>query len=133
MSVLEYTKQKCNGGWTRVDLLLYLYDRTITSCEACETARNENDDNAYAQHLIDVNKGIMALFVGLKPETDEVAFNVARLLHFVSEAIFRLDFQAASNTLKSLRDGFAAVADEVNELEMSGKIPSILPGKAFRV
>lgn len=125
MSVLAYKKQKVNAGWTRVDLLLYLYDRTILSLEASETAQSEGDVAGHAKHLIHVNKGLTALYGGLKPEADEVAFNVARLLHFVAEAVIKSDYRSAIKVLSSLRNGFAAVADEVNELECKGLIPSI--------
>ena len=132
MSVAAYKKQSLMSGWTRVDLLLYLYDRAITSLQACQEAREADDSMAYSEHFIQMNKMLIAIHAGLKPD-DEVAFNVARLLHFVSQCIEKDDFPTAINILQSLHDGFAAVADEANELETSGKIPSIPFGNAFRV
>ncbi len=132
MSVHAYKRQKMVSGWTRIELLLYLYDRAITSLEACETAKNSGDEKEYGKHFLDANKTLLAIHAGLKPE-DEIAFNVARLLHFVSQAVIANDFQGAVKVLRSLRDGFAAIEVEANQLESSGQIPSAEKEYTFRV
>lgn len=125
MSVGAYKKQSLLGGWTRVDLLLQIYERAIASIEACKAASCNKDDLAYARHLIDSHKAILAIHAGLKPDEDQVAFNIARLLHYVLVSIEKKDFDAAVQVLGKLRDGFTAVADEVNQLEREGKIPAM--------
>ena len=108
MSVTAYKKQSLLKGWTRVDLLLQIYDRAITSIEACGFANDNDDLPAYSRHFIDAQKAILAIHSGLKPDEDEVAFNVARLLHFAAIAIEKKEFEDAIKILRELRDGFAA-------------------------
>ena len=132
MSVLAYKRQSLTAGWTRVDLLLYLYDRAIASAESCVATADDEDTTQHSIHFLTLNKSILALHAGLKPDEDEVAFNVARLLHFVSQAIVTNDFQTAIRFLQNLRDGFAAVADEANQMERDGRIPPIPLDDTYR-
>ena len=126
MSALgAYKKQSLTGGWTRVEMLLQLYDRAIGSIDACKAAHSDEDNIAYAIHLLDSQRVILAINAGLKPGESEVAFNIARLLHFVLSAMEQKDFDAAERVLHELRAGFAAVADEANQLERDGQIPPI--------
>ena len=125
MSVNSYKKQSLKAGWTRVDLLLEIYDRAITAVQGCSNAAAVGDEATYAQQLIAAEKAILAIHSGLQPEENEVAFSVARLLHFAATSIEKQDYDAALKILGDLRSGFAAVADEVNELERKGAIPSI--------
>ncbi len=128
-----YQKQSLLAGWTRIDLLLQIYERAITSIDACEIAFKENDESAYVRHFIQAQKAVLAIHAGLKPDEHEVAFNVARLLHFVLVCIEKRDFKAAAKVLRELRDGFAAVADEVNRLEREGMIPPVPGDDTFQL
>ena len=128
-----YQKQSLLAGWTRIDLLLRIYESAITSVDACEIALNENDASAYFRHFVQSQKAVLAIHSGLKPDEHEVAFNVARLLHFVSVCIDKKDFKAAGKVLRELRDGFAAVADEVNQLERAGMIPPVPDDDTFQL
>ena len=126
MSVLAaYKRQSLLGGWTRVDLLLHIYDRAITSTEACEQAILDDDYVAYTKHYIDAQKALLAIHSGLKPDESEVAFNVARLLHFAIGAMEQKDFATTVKVLSEIRDGYLAVAEEANEMERTGAIPAI--------
>lgn len=116
-----YQKQNLSAARSRVETLLWMYDRAIVSLEACDNTRDK--PFSFAEHLLRAEKAILAIHAGLEPDKHEVAFNIARLLHFVSTCIEKQDFQAGIRILSNLREGFAAVAEEVNELERTGKIP----------
>lgn len=132
MSMLGvYKKQSLFGGWTRVEMLLQIYDRAIACLEGCRISLEQDDQAAFAQHLMGAQKAILAIHSGLKPDEHDVAFNIARLLHFVLLRIEKRDFEAACKVLQELRDGFAAVADQVDEMERAGEIPPIPASDAF--
>ncbi len=133
MGVLEaYKRQSVFGGWTRVEMLLQIYDRAISSVEGCKIASVNHDATAYAKNLIDAQKAILAIHSGLKPDEHDVAYNIARLLHFVLVSIEKKDFDGAGKVLLGLREGFAAVADEANQLERDGEIPAMPSDDSFR-
>lgn len=122
-AVGTYRKQSLFGGWTRVDLLLQIYDKAIGELEAARDALSADDGANHATHLIKAQKAIVAIHAGLKPDEYEVAYNIARLLHFVLVSIENRQYDDALKVLTELRDGFSAVSNEVNELERSGEIP----------
>lgn len=120
----SYNKQTLFGGWTRIDMLIQLYDRAISSLSGASEALTVGDDHTYARLFLDAQKTILAIHTGLKPDEYEIAFNVARLLHFVLSAIEQKNFRDAIMVMENLRDGFVGIADEANELERTGQIPA---------
>lgn len=122
--ISSYNKQVLFGGWTRIDMLIQLYDRAIASLEGADDAMKSGDDATYARLFLDAQKTILAIHTGLKPDEYEIAFNVARLLHFALVSIENKKFEDAVMVLKNLRDGFDAISDEANDLERTGQIPA---------
>ncbi|MEO1530283.1 MAG: hypothetical protein AAFX06_33240 [Planctomycetota bacterium] len=123
MSVNVYKRQSLQSGWTRVDLLLEIYDRAIAAIQNCEAAEKAGDDVLFGKQSVLAQKALLAIHSGLKPEEDEVAFNIARLLLFAADAVEAKNYGAAVKVLQDLRGGFAAVAEEANQLERDGVIP----------
>ena len=79
----------------------------------------------YAAQLLQAQKALLAIQTGLKPEESEVAFNIARLLHFVLARVADKEFAPAIHVLETLREGFQGIADEANDLEAKGEIPAL--------
>ena len=123
--VSAYNKQSLFGGWTRVEMLLQLYDRAIMALEGAEMALKMDNQDSYVKYYIESHKVLLAIHSGLKPNEYEVAYNVARLLHFVSICIGEKNFKDAIKILGELRIGFAAIAHDANELEKCGEIPTM--------
>ncbi|MCS7469493.1 flagellar protein FliS [Stieleria sp. ICT_E10.1] len=126
MNLLKtYQRTSIKRGWTRVDLLLMLYDRAIGEIESCEIAAAAGDRTLYCKHELALRKTIMTIHAGLKPDEDEVAFNIARLLHFVMVQFDDKDYATGKKILGQIRDGFAQIADQANEMERQGTIPAL--------
>ena len=124
-SLKAYQRTSIRAGWTRVDMLIMLYDRAINAIESCEIAHEVGDRAAFLRHELNTRKTIMAVHAGLKPDEDEVAYNIARLLHFVMVSFDQKDFATCRKVLQQIRDGFAQIADQANELERQGVIPRL--------
>lgn len=121
-----YQRTSIKSGWTRAELLLMLYERAINAIESCEIAHEAGASAAFLQHELNTRKTIMTIHAGLKPEESEVAFNIARLLHFVMVRFDERDFTTCKTILEQIRDGFSQIAEEANEMERQGEIP-VLP------
>ncbi|MCA9137411.1 MAG: flagellar protein FliS [Planctomycetales bacterium] len=126
-----YQRTSIKSGWTRADLLVMLYDRAINAIESCEIAHQAGAMTAYHQHELNTRKTIMTIHAGLKPDETEVAYNIARLLHFVMIKFDEKDFGTCKRILSQIRDGFNQIADEANELEQSGEIPKLPEDDTF--
>jgi flagellin-specific chaperone FliS len=117
-----YQRKSLSGEWTRVDLIVMLYDRAIESIESCEIAFEVGDNAAFLKHEIATRKTLIAIHAGLKPDECEIAHNIARLLHFVLVSFDQKQFATSKQILGTIRDGFSQIADEANEMEHSGII-----------
>lgn len=133
MSLSTYSKNQVIGGLSRVDLLLEIYERAIMALEGCSTSAAANDTTTFCQQFVKAQKAIAAIHAGLKPEQDEVAFNVARILHFVLAEMSAKNFNSAIKLLSNLRDGFAAISEEANQLERDQVIPPLPSHENYRI
>lgn len=112
-------------NWTRIDMLLALYDRAIEHCRAyCDNA----DQAARELHRVRAIRIVMHLRLGLNLELGEVPQRVAQLLEFVHHCL--LNGGAASvgdgcKILTTLREGFGGIQEEAIELERRGEIPPV--------
>ena len=111
------------GGWTRIDMLLAIYDKAIVAARALQVAASEGDEPKAVEKLIEAQKCILAIHAGLKPDEHDIAYNIARLLNFVLMQLEEKQYENAVTFLEKLRDGFAAIYDEAVELEKNGNIP----------
>ena len=128
----KYKKQNLFAGWTRIDVLLQLYDRAISSISATKAAFESEDQQNYAKFFLDSQKAILAIHAGLKPDEHEIAFNIARLLHFVLKGLEDKKFEQALLVMTKLRAGFGAIAEEANELERQGQISPMEANDAYQ-
>ena len=119
-----YRKQDLFGGWTRVDLLLHIYDRAIDSLNLAQEAQKQNNGE-FAEHFVAAQKAIVAIHAGLKPDEHQIAYDTARLLHFVLTCLESNQLADAVKILTNMRSGFAAIQEEANESEANGEIPSM--------
>ena len=129
--VKAYGQQVTIGGWTRIEMLLAIYDKAIESLALAQESKLADDEPGFASHMVSAQKAVLAIHAGLKPDTDDVAFNVARLLHFVLGCIENDNLADAIKILENMRDGFAAITDEANQLEADGQIPPLQESNAY--
>jgi len=120
----KYQIQSMFNGWTRIDMLLALYDRAIVSTRQAQAAHDADDQGVYAEKFIDAQRTILAIHSGLKPDEYELSHNIARLLHFISVRLGEKNFDEAVRFLEKLRHGFEQIREEATKLELAGKLPS---------
>lgn len=114
-------------GWTRIDMLLALYDaalRTLDETLAAMAARGQ----APPQLLLKAQQFVLLLLEGIDESAGEPAPSVRRLLVFVLERVQTTEAAAwrdARKVLGQLREAFQQVADEARRLEQRGEIPPL--------
>ena len=113
------------AAWTRIDMLLAIYDKAIMSIESAQEAQRAGDNIELARGLTVALKSILGLLSGLKPDESPIAANSNRLLHFVLSKIQSRELEDAKKILVNMRQGFEQIHEEATKLEREGKIPPI--------
>ena len=121
----NYSLETMVNGWTRIDMLLALYDRAIAAIEFAKLAKQSDDTGLMTNQLIEANKFLLGLHSGLDTENDQVAVDVARLLNFVMLRLEEQNFDEAIHFLSKLQSTFEQIRDEASSLEKAGKIPPL--------
>jgi flagellar secretion chaperone FliS len=121
-----YQQQQSLTGWSRIDMLLALYDGAIERLDKAIALLNQGQDKAAEPLLIRVQLIVGALVSGMAENGTETQANLYRLYEFVLHSIRTggLDnLRAAKNTLSTLREGFQGIRAEAVHLERNGTIP----------
>ena len=115
-----------NSAWTRIDMLLALFDSAIGRLEAASTALRANDA-AKAGPLLERSMAIVAeLSAGLDFRYGELAVNLLRLYEYAVHCIASRTVEkveGALGVLRELREGMLGIRDEAVRLEREGLIP----------
>lgn len=120
-----YAIETMVNGWTRIDMLLALYDRTIASAKLTQQLYQTDDTTGYALASLETNKLLLGLHGGLDVEKYPLAGDVARLLNFIILRFAEKNFDEAIQFLEKLQNSFEQIRDEASELEKAGKLPAL--------
>lgn len=125
---LAYKKPEPTTGWTRIDLLLALYDKALGRLDGADDALRAGDESGATTLLIKTQLILNALASGVDVSVDpERGANMLRLYEFAANEIRTPRAEGVANArkvLRTLREGFEAVRAEANELERTGAIPA---------
>ena len=121
-------RQSRNTSLTRVDTLIKLYQKTITTIENAQQAIESNDIGAAENHKILAYRCLIALLDGIKPEHDEVSANTHRICLYAINQVWEgsvNNFANAAKVLSPIRNAFVAIRDDAVQMELSGEIPAL--------
>ncbi len=121
-------RQSTATSWTRIDMLLALYDGALFATQHAKQAVRQGDATALARHQPHSQRLITELIAGVDVEQGELARNVHRLLMFcLMQTTGRSaeEWAAAVSILKQLREAFMQIRDEAARMEHSGQIPKL--------
>lgn len=122
----RYQQAEPEVGWTRIDLLLALYDKALERLDRAEAELAANNASEAMTLLLKVQQIIMVLADGVRVEVNpEANTNVLRLYEFAMHETAQATAPAIANVrkvLKTLRVGFEAVREEANALERAGQL-----------
>ncbi|MFY9254818.1 MAG: hypothetical protein WAO83_15310 [Fuerstiella sp.] len=115
-------------SWTRIDMLIHIYDHAISSLEAGAAALNAGKNLNEGSFRRDASERVMLIVDGLALEAGELPQNILRLCTFVMDRIYTNDAAAWSHSaqlLATVRSGFEEIRDEANAAEACGQIPAV--------
>lgn len=121
-------RQSSATSWTRIDMLLALYDAAVFASEhAVEAIHMGHQDKLISQRHR-AQRLITELLAGVDAEQGEMANNVYRLLMFSlmqTTGSSVGEWKSVASILQQLRDAFAEIRDEAARLEQTGQIPAL--------
>jgi flagellin-specific chaperone FliS len=123
---MAYRKKERATGWTRIELLLALYDKALERLNRADADLAARNEFAATQQLIQIQLILTSLAAGVCVELNpEQGNNILRLYSFVSNELRTPRAEgiaSARKILGTLREGFEAIREEANQLERSGRL-----------
>lgn len=121
-----YQKAEPTAGWTRIDMLLALYDGAVERLDRAAAAVKAGTPEAAVPLLARVQLIVSELAAGVRVDVDEqLGPNYLRLYEFVADRLRKPEagrIADARKILATLREGFEAIREEARELERTGKL-----------
>ncbi len=114
--------------WTRIDMLLALFDGGIERCEQALAAMDRQDHRTAKNLLVKARLIVLGLASGVVADGDPVTTTFLQLYEYAQHALGQgsvEDVQGALKVLRILREGFQKIRAEAVELERRGVIPPI--------
>ena len=124
---LKY-KQASALSWTRVDMLLVIYDQTMLSLEEGIRLLEENRTSLLAPVRLRAMRALLAIVDGLDLKQGELPTRILRLVEFSVEQINSQSpeaWRAAASVIGKLREGFLEICDQARKDEYEGHIPAL--------
>lgn len=122
-------------GWTRMDLLLALYDKALERLDRAEVAIRAGDPATALPQLAKTQLIVTELASGVRVEVNpEANTNMLRLYEYVAHELVKATpeaIESARKVLRTLREGFEAVRAEANELERAGRLAPMAAAQAL--
>jgi len=129
-------QQQPSPCWTRIDMLLALYDGAVERCEQTLAALERHNREAASLLLGKARLIVSGLASGVVADGDPVTTDMLRLYEYVLYALGQgsiEDVNGALSVLRTLREGFQKIRPEAVALERGGAIPPIDSTSAVRV
>jgi flagellar protein FliS len=128
MSPHNAYRKQVQTAWTRIDMLLAVYDVTVETLDKGIDLLNRQDLMNYAPVQLKANQCYLALLDGIDLESGGVTAQIHDLCVFCIGQIAEPDAGAwttARTVTSTLREAFQAIRSEGNELEATGVIPPL--------
>ena len=129
MNPHQQYRRTSSWGWTRIDMLIHIYNHTINSLiNGAEVLEGESTESQIIAARADAQKKILLIADGLAVDQGGTAVNVMQLCVFALEQIQTDSAEAwrsSARVLSTVREGFLEVQDVVREQEQAGKLPAL--------
>jgi flagellar secretion chaperone FliS len=123
-----YQKSEQSSGWTRIDLLLAVYDKAFLRLDQAEAALKEGQVATAIPLISKAQVAVCTLAGGVRAGPgNDLGVNMLRLYSFVVQELTQPTIEkieSARRVLKNLRAGLEGIRDEANALERAGHLPS---------
>lgn len=125
----RYRQAEASDHWTRMDMLLALYDGALARLEKATQALTNGDVPVATPYLSKAQIIVSELASGVRVEVEpETGTNILRLYEYVVNELRTPRLANVRNAVKiltTLREGFESVREEANRLERAGELTSV--------
>lgn len=124
---LKY-KQASSLAWTRIDMLLVVYDQAVLALDEGSRLLEENRTAELAPLRLRAMRTLLTIIDGLDLEKDELPKQIVRLVVFAIEQIRTPSpaaWRSAAAVIQTLREGFLEIQDQARRDEYEGRIPAL--------
>lgn len=121
-----YQRQAVHS-WTRIDLLLALYDASIEALSAGAEAARRQDEAALLKHRARVQRLMVEILDGLDPRFPETTDRIRQLALFVLSCVAGGDpgkWESSARVFTTLREGYADVREDAVQFEQQQELPA---------
>jgi len=125
-----YLKYKSNEAlsWTRVDMLLLIYDQAVASLNEGARLLEEHRDSELPPVSLKALQTMLLIAEGLDLESGELPVQILRLVVFAIDQINTRSsdaWRSAARVMNTLREGFLEIQDQARRDEYDGRIPAL--------
>ena len=121
-------RQQHAHSWTRVDMLIALYEAGLRHVDSLIEADAANDADAVANYRTKATRIVLQLMAGLDPSHGELPQRVEQLCEFMQYALLTGqsdDFRTVRQTMATLKSAFDEIREQAVQEEEDGLIPPI--------
>jgi flagellar biosynthetic protein FliS len=122
----KYDRSEPSSGWTRIEMLLALFDGALMRLTKAGMALSNGDVPVATPYLAKAQLIVSELAAGVRVDVDEqMGQNMLRLYEYVVHELKTPRPQNVENAKKILlilREGFETIREEANQLERSGEL-----------
>ena len=134
MDPREVYKNQRIVGWTRIDMLLALFEAAESDLKDAQTALQDGDGVLARRLRLRALRIVTHLVAGLNANYGELSDRLRQLYEYVQACLLdesASQLHSATNVLSTLRDGFEEIRGEAVRLESQGVIPPVEEAAAF--
>ncbi len=129
MDPRQQYQRSSSWGWTRIDMLLHIYNHAISALErGAELLESDADAGEIADVRLDAQKKILLIADGLAVEQGGTPVQVMQLCIFALDRVrsdSSQDWKDAARVLSNVREGFEQIQETAREMERTGQIPPL--------
>jgi flagellar protein FliS len=115
-------------SWTRVDMLILVYDQAVSALSEGAQLLEQNRRAELPAVKLRAMKTLLAIAEGLNLQQGELPIQVLRLVVFALDQV-RIEsaeaWRSAESVISTLRSGFLEIQDEARRDEYEGRIPAL--------
>jgi hypothetical protein len=115
-------------SWTRVDMLIVVYDQAVSALSEGARLLEQNRGAELPAVKLRAMKTLLAIAEGLNLQRGELPIQVLRLVVFALDQV-RIEsaeaWRSAESVISTLRAGFLEIQDDARKDEYEGRIPAL--------
>ena len=128
MNPYQKYKQISSRSWTRVDMLLVVYDQVVSALNDGVRLLREDRTTELPAVRLRAMRTLLAIADGLDLNQGDVPNQVLRLVEYSMEQIKSQSADAwlsAAEVINKLREGFQEIQEQARKDEYEGRIPAL--------